>query len=157
MTEAQQTQTVDALSEIIKRLDNIDILLVEVKGEVMATNGRVTELEDWRSEHQPWSESGRDLIQAQTDSIAEVNMKLDRMSVDILTRVSSSMQAMVHDAMTSGFKEDFPELYGQMVEEGRERRKKELKDAFGTAKSVALWVTAVLVPFSIIGQWFNWW
>lgn len=51
-------------------------LLNQILSEVKIINGRVRSLEDWRLQHQPWSEEGRVLIQDQTKVIAELKNEM---------------------------------------------------------------------------------
>ncbi len=51
-------------------------LLNQILSEVKIINGRVRSLEDWRLQHQPWSEEGRVLIQDQTKAIAELKNEM---------------------------------------------------------------------------------
>lgn len=59
MDGPMQSEQRDANAEIIERLEWIE-------AGVKATNGRVTALEQWRSDHQPMSEKTRVLIQEQS-------------------------------------------------------------------------------------------
>ena len=154
MSSGVPTEQRDANAEIIERLARIE-------AGVRATNGRVTALETWRDEHQPWSEQGRDLIQSQSEAIAAFETKLDRMATDVIRSVSSTLQAMVHEARDSAWKEDFRELYIEMENTQRAQRRREMKEdvqqVFGRAKLIVLYLVPFLTVVNVIGQWMNWW
>lgn len=87
--------------------------------------------------------------------------RMDRLSTDIVAKVSRTLQAMVHDALDSAWKEDFRSLYREMAERERIARRDEMKEdvtaVFGKAKLIVLYVVPFLTVINVVGQWFNWW
>ena len=93
--------------------------------------------------------------------MAALNLKMERLPVEIVRHVSPTLQAMVHDARDSAWKEDFREMFREMADEERAQRRKDMREDVGQmftrAKVIALYAIPFLTAVNIVGQWFNWW
>jgi hypothetical protein len=149
-----QIEQRDVNTEIIERLERMEAILNDVKTEAEITNGRVTVLETYVAKHEPWSQDGRKII-------AGLDAKLDRLSIDVISRVSATLQAMVHDALNSAMREDFATLYREEAEsdrlERRKERREDMKSLLTRTQKVALYFAPFFLLMNFIGQWLNWW
>lgn len=94
-------------------------------------------------------------------TISAFRSEMDRLSTDVVAKVSRTLQAMVHDALDSAWKEDFRSLYIEMENAQRAQRRKEMKEdiqqVFGTVKLIVLYIVPFVTVVNIFGQWMNWW
>lgn len=122
--------------------DQIASDIADIKALVAPLPGRLTMLEEWRTEHQAWAER----------QTLEVSQRIERQTIEVLSRVTDTMQAMFNDAMSSKFGEDFEDRLDHKFEatldriqkKRRDEFRQEFKEAFGNVRNMVVWVQPIL-------------
>jgi hypothetical protein len=103
-------------------------------------------------------------------TVAAFETRMERMTVDILSKVTKTMQAMFNDAVkeattiaiesyteTDEGKQWFREALAEDRALARKERVDDFRKVMTTGRAIVLWVIPIVTLFSTLGQILGWW
>lgn len=89
--------------------------------------------------------------------MSALHQKMERLPTEVVRQVSGTLQAMVHEARDSAWKEDFKDLFREMAaherEEQRAQRKQDIQEALKWTQATVKFVLPILQVLAIFISW----